>query len=781
MRSKSPRTSGLPIKSSPSANSRSKSVPNSINQTPTKSPKSPSLIRNNKNESPLQGNFSSNSKIEPIFDFFINEINSKQFFPTQRKKELLDLARASKQNGNRYTLSHKKSQIISTQFWKTWNSFQSQLEQELLKQLTQNQHSVSRNLTSLSESVNSIKGSKKITDLQDKTNEIVEKGNNLPDNIEGISSLINEFKQFQTDIVRNESVSKQQTLKYKFTSTISQILTLLKSIKDIMLCQIKVEGQFESSFSILEAEIPQNIKEKEEINQGSFSFRKTTPTPTKTNIKSKIRPSPSSKSISSSKSTPIKYKSDIDSDDFENELDINNKRQIPNEAGNKKEKGQVSYSNDLKNSKNAAIEAKKGSFMQSINEKSKLQSQFQRSLISESSKNNNNKNTNENLKNNSEINQKNGTLSYSIFKNNRKPVQFDSQFDSIADLYAQKRFLTYENYKLNAICESYLRRISGSNQDSDLSMGDLYKQNYELRKERFKYDEQLFDIKIDILHANQILQRATLRPSLLLPSAPDNISFTSDDINQLRKDYISTFQANNDARSEMNSMKEKYEEFERNYIRLMKQKCESTELNEKNLGNILDDLKKIKIEYRAQMTKLLLNQTKAQNDAIQKLKIKTNKSILRLKTKADNDILAIETQQPSSNQSNEQINQIKKNLQKNQQKITKNEINELTEINHSLLKWISQIKTQSVDLATNMQSLIIQYEIMQKKAANNEYDVNSAFKEEIRKARERNQSLKELLETSFQELSQIDIGLGGSEDNISVEQRLQSIISKIAI
>lgn len=779
MRSKSPRTSGPQIKSSPSPNTRSKSVPTAISQTPNKIAKSPSSIRNNKIETSTRGNFSSNSKIEPIFDFFINEISTKQFFPTQRKKELLDLARASKQNGNRYALSHKKSQIVSTQFWTTWNSFQNQLEQELNKQLTQNQNSVSRNLSILNESVNTLKTSKKLGDLQDKVSELISKGNNLPDNIEDITPIINDFKQFQTDIVRNEFVSKQQTLKYKLTSTISQILTLLKSIKDIMLSQAKFEIQFENGYTILEGEIPQSVKKNTDNNPISHSSRKTTPTPTKTSTKSRIKPSPSpsSKKISSSKSSPSPnlYNNDDSSDEYENEFDFDNAQKQANiEIGNKKEKAQVSYSKDLKNSKNAAIESKKGS-SQPINEISKLQNQISRlSTPKSSTTKSNNENFNDN---NSLINKKNNSLTFPIFKNNRKPVQFDVQFDSIADLHDQKRELTYENYKLNAICESYLKNIS----DSNSSMGNLYKQNFELRKQRFKYNEQLFNMRLDNLHTNQISQRATLRPSLLLPSAPDSILFTSDDVKQLKKDYMSFLQQNKNARSKLNSMKEKREELEKNYAHLMRQKCDAINSNDKNTDSALNELNKIKVEYRTEMTNLLLAQSKTQNDSVQKLKNKTNKSILRLKNKADNDISAIESQKQSSNQSTEQINQIKKNLQKNLQKVTKNEINTLNEINQSLLKWISQIKTQNVDLTTNMQSLVLQYEIMKKKAIDNDLDVNAAFTDEIKKIREKNQSLRELLHNSIQKLDQIDIGLGGTKDNIPIEQRLQSIISKIEI
>lgn len=771
MRSKSPRTSGPSMKSSPSPTTRSKSVPNTISQTPNKTSKSPSLIRTSKAESSSHSNFTSNSKIESIFDFFINEISSKQFFPTQRKKELLDLARASKQNGNRYALSHKKSQIVSTQFWTTWNSFQNKLEQELNKQLTQNQNSVSRNLSILSESVNSIKTTKKLGDLQDKVSELVSKGSNLPDNIEDISPIINDFKLFQSDVVRNEFISKQQTLKYKFTSTISQILTLLRSIKDMMISQTKFETQFENSYSILEEEIPQVVKGGNETNQASS--RKTTPTPTKTNIKSKFRPSPSppSKSISPSKSSPsaTKSKSDISSDDFENEFNYDNtKRQTSIETGNKKERGQVSYSTDLKNSKNAAIESKKG-FSQPMNEISKLQNQIARLAASKSISSKSNENFNDNS---SDTSKRSDTLSYSIFKNNRKPVQFDLQFDSISDLHDQKRELTYENYKLNAICESYLKNIS----DSNSTMG-LYNQNLELMKQRFKLNEQLFTMRVDNLHMNQISQRATLRPSLLLPSAPDNISFSTDDVKQLKKDYSATLKLNKDEQSRYAAMKEKYEELEKNYVLLMKQKCNSTESNDKNNESILDNLRKIKIEYRTEITKMLIDQTKAQNDSVKKLKNKTNKAILRMKTKAENDISAIESQKGS----NEQVNQIRKKLQQNLQKITKNEINELTEINQSLLKWISQIKTQNIDLNTNMQSLVLQYEMMQRKVNDTDFDINSAFNDEIERIREKNKSLKELLRSSHQKLAQIDISLGGSKENVPIEQRLQSIISKIEI
>ncbi|OHT13204.1 hypothetical protein TRFO_16769 [Tritrichomonas foetus] len=776
IRAKSPRSPAQQRRVFQTSPSRSRSVPNN-NSSPSPS-KSPKNIRKDLDNS------QKSTQVDITCDFFINEISSRLFFQTQRKKELLSLAKTAKQTGNRYISSHTKSQVIAAQFWNALNSFYSQLTQELTKQFSQNQTTLSRNLSTLKETVDSIKSSKKFSDIQNRTIDLVNQGNSLDKNPDDITYLFNEFKQFQNDLVHDDAVSRQQALKYRLTSTISQVMTQLKNIKDISTFTAKCQNQFDGDHFALESEIPQS-----DNNKITSSPKTITPT------KKIVSKSP----IAKSRSPVGSVRPNTNSQDrirTREENHTENDRNNHKVDSIKKSKPVVSMSTDLRNAKAAALEAKK---TKPINEITKIQNQIARITKSKSSSS-----SGHNKFANHSPNQSNQGRA------ERKSIHFQTQFDALSDLHKQKTELDYNNLNLNALTESLINNLPEDSRE-------IYQQNYDLRKQRNEYNEQLFSLSLKSLHINQITQRATLHPAL-----------SENDLDEMNDEYSIAFNENKKAQKKLDALQDELEKLEEKHDYLLHKKYNPNYVNNdsnRSIGGIKDELDDIKIDYRNRMSTLLAQQLSLQIEAVKQLKMNTEDSILKIRSKAKRELNSLESQKEAidteyeeiqelhsiATENNEsyiqygtetleideaesiltdlnkqyghltkQADQLQIDATKNEEKIIENEKEKLNTVNHQLLKWISQIKKQTVDIDANLQSLMIQYNIMENKVIDPNFDINTSFIEAIKNAHQKNLDLKNQINEYNQAITDIDVDLGGDDDEkVSIDQRLQSIASKL--
>lgn len=782
MRSKSPRSVYQQKNVSPQPNARSRSVPHDLSPSPPRRNMAQSPKENNPPDQMTQSDIL--SQLDTIFDFFINEITIKQFFTKQRKKELLNLARSSKQNGNKYITSRTKSQVLSNQFWVIWNSFQTQLEQELDKHLTQNFNSLSRYLVILQEAVDSIKSSKKSAlDLQIRANELIDRGNNLLGDSDEIAQIYTDFRQFNNDIIHEDVIDKQPKLKLKFTSTTSQILTLLKSIKDINICQTKFRSQFDDSISILEASIPLNSSNQNSPSQlKCISPAKKTKQPKTPNSSHITKQPPNKRPPSIVSQTPTVNRNarrNIDDDD-DDELKITKKPK------------QVNLSNDLRGIKNKPKKLANPPF----NEISQLQDQ-----IAGLSKVQSNPEEHEEII--------------------RNPIQFQNQFEYLANLHAQKRALIHESCELKALTESLLSQLEAiSNKDPNIQMlSKLFKKNFELRNTRNQLNEDLFFLRKKCLHINQIAQRSTLPLNGRNYHEP---SLTTDEIRRLKKEYTTSLDNNKVYQNQLKTLNKQLVNLEKTYTSLLVKKFNQVN-GQPNTRSQLDNIKE---SYRSKMEEMIVNQTNYQNLACIELKDRTNSSLRQLRKKLEADISKLEQQKREfklefdtlsqlyneaisngdetieyesqtlevdevesllndlkQNQANldNSINRIKKDEKQKESKAIQYEIEKLNDNNIKLLKWIDSLRKESLEARTKMLSLDVQYSIMKNSLQTKDFDVQAAFEDAIQKAQEKNQELKNLLGSAHQILADIDAGLGGSSGNVSISQRLQSIAAKLAI
>ena len=757
MRSKSPRSPAVQQKrilgSSPS---RSKSVPNGENQS---TPKSPCTTPRR------------NTQVDVTLDFFINEISSRQFFQTQTKKDLLNLAKNAKQTGNRYITSHTRSQVISTQFWNLMNTFQTQLNQELTKQISQSHHSLIRNLSSIRETVDSIKASKRFIDIQNRTNELVNQGNNISDNVDDILSLISEFRQFQTVLVHDDAVSRHQSLKYKLTSTISQILTLLRNIKDLTSFSNKSKSQFENDYPLLEDEIPKTIPEVSPKGQ-TTPIRRFNKSPTIGKSKS-----PSRTFTTTPQADKIRRKNENCNENNKNSSgnsNFNASGCFSKNDNEKKSNVEAFKPNNLKNVKNV-FDVKRP---KADNEIFKIQSQIAKLTQA----------TNEDHD----------------VKIERKPIQFQNQFNALSSLHSAKKDLDFNTIFLNAITKSLIEQLPEKNVS-------IYTQNYDLRKQRNLLNKQLFSLKIDILHMNQISQRATMHPE---------ISGDEDDINELKEEYYIELDSNKNYRQKLKSLQKEYDDLELKFINILQQKYSHNEHDD----NVATSYKNAKENYRSKMSQIMQQQLSLQNEASTRLMKNTDASLIQLNQKFIKESKSIESKKQAINNEYEEIQelyeaaidnneetiqygteileideaemilsdlskqyheiskqseQLEKNTNANKEKIINAEKEQLDNSNNSILKWISQMKKQSVDMNINLQSLLMQYELMEKLVNEKSFDLKTGFIDVIEKVKKKNQSLRNKISSSIQEIVELDKRIGGSNENISFDQRLKSIVNHL--
>ena len=126
-----------------------------------------------------------------------------------------------------------------------------------------------------------------------------------------------------------------------------------------------------------------------------------------------------------------------------------------------------------------------------------------------------------------------------------------------------------------------------------------------------------------------------------------------------------------------------------------------------------------------------------------------------------------------------QIKKINQREADEEKRIIENELAQLEKGNQELVKWIGQVQQNLVETQADLQCLAIEHQILDKAASNPEFDIQGAFGEALEKMHQGNEKLKTMLHLVMDELTGLDVDLGGTSEPMSLEARIVSISEKV--
>lgn len=375
--------------------------------------------------------------------------------------------------------------------------------------------------------------------------------------------------------------------------------------------------------------------------------------------------------------------------------------------------------------------------------------------------------------------------------------------DPIVPLRMHKRELEEEMIRLDATIQRMVAQLEES------SITEAYKENSELRQQRADMNRELLSLRERCLRMNSVLQKAVLSQRV-----ETNQELVLDD-------YQKAIEANEKISARRNALIQELENLERQRDSLLFEKYFGEEAG----TSVIEDLLSLKNTYKIKKEENLRKQQKMQSDAALILRRKTELAISKLHQKtmkkmeepmrikqeltaqydelkdAYNDAVtrgeeiiyddedgvvtvddAQETLMNLSQRYAEVVDGIKRINREEieaEKGIIMEELNQLERGNEELVKWISQMRHNSSETQAEIQSLTIEYQLLEKSLNDPEFDVESAFDEALEKTQQGNEKLNTMLELVMDELAGLDADLGGSGEPMSLEDRLVSIRDKL--
>lgn len=375
--------------------------------------------------------------------------------------------------------------------------------------------------------------------------------------------------------------------------------------------------------------------------------------------------------------------------------------------------------------------------------------------------------------------------------------------DPIVPLRMHKRELEEEMIRLDATIQRMVAQMEES------ATTKAYKENSELRQQRADMNRELLSLRERCLRMNSVLQKAALSQRV--------------ETNQesVLDDYQKAIETNEEISARRDALIQELENLERQRDSLLFEKYFGEEAG----TSVIEDLLSLKNTYKVKKEENLRKQQKMQSDAALILRRKTELAISKLHQKtmkqmeepmrmkqeltaqydelkdAYNDAVtrgeeiiyddedgvvtvddAQETLMDLSQRYAEVVDGIKRiNKQEIEAEkgIIMEELSQLERGNEELVKWISQMRHNSSETQAEIQSLTIEYQLLEKSLNDPEFDVESALDEALEKTQQGNEKLNTMLELVMDELAGLDADLGGSGEPMSLEDRLVSISDKL--
>lgn len=741
--------------SKPESNiTRSKSVPTNANRN------------SNKNLSPASSNFRNSiihhpcSEIQEPCDFYTNEIKIRPFISPQVKRTLLEQLKQLRILGIRVISTKSiKAQTNSNQFWEKWESFKIALSNEISSQLSSNRSALEKKLiilTDLSKLIKVDNLNKEITSLtKTLTNDLSQ------DTEQNFTMISTNLKRLQTHISSIDDRNNDSNVKLQFTSLVSQILTLMKTIKDVKLSSHLLYQQIEIDNETFQQLIPydgpifiphQNITVEPEDQKPK---------------RGKSLP----KTVAKEKPIVRKYQHEII------------KKEIEQVEDNEIE------DNEIENDFEAQLEIVKA-------ENARLKEQLQTMRETKFSRtievNNNKKNEEDEIDLlRSKISRVNQKIRSSAIVD-RDTQSYSGLNNPLIQLRTEVRNLEIEKVGLNTTDDFYNNQIRSHQMDSD-----EYEKNLELQNKKDSLNKQLFELRLKCIDLNKTIQKAN--------SGKLDVN---DETLSVQKRFAQTNNANQQLKKQLDEVHGEFSVAQNKHNSIVSEKVRaelieslknSEASKQNNLQHQLDQYKK---NYFDKKREVIDHNVNINTEFARSIRRSTddNLSALRNNAKNANASLNSELQSVTENynymterfneasdkqeeevefhgqiyslaeaefQVGEILSKFNDLHNKSQQisvdeaeaemKVLQKELKGLTERNDSLLHTISDIKTKSIQVHSRLQSLKLQYQIYQRKNEDPQYSLRNAYSEAIQTTSQENESLNAVLSNSLETLDTLHV------------------------
>jgi hypothetical protein len=375
--------------------------------------------------------------------------------------------------------------------------------------------------------------------------------------------------------------------------------------------------------------------------------------------------------------------------------------------------------------------------------------------------------------------------------------------DPLAALRARKRELEAESISLNAMIHNLIGQIENE------SIASAYRENASLRAERVELTKQLLALRECCLRQNSVSQKA----ALYAQTGDCSSSSVVEDYQQALADNSKMTKKRDQLASELRELERKRERllFEKYFAQLPK-------------VDVINDLLRLKEEYKSKKEECLRQQQQRHRDEFLILKRTTQNQIAKLHTQAiadtrdslakkeqltaqynelkdsynravqdgadevvvDGETIDVEealmTLESLTQQHAQCVRAIKDvNMREIEAEtlVIQNEIQKLESGNCALVKWIDQLQQSTAEAQAELQSLTIRCELLDKKKADPDFDVNATFDEALQATLQGNERLNRLLHDVTTELTELDMELGDTNPGLTLEERIVSISNKM--
>lgn len=732
-RAQSPKSS-IPQRRSPQrSTNRSKSVPNepSTKNTAKQSKQSPrSPVRNS---------------VDEIFDPLSSALESKQVFQARHRKTLLEALKRVKQVGSRFANSYTKPPQLAIEFWKQWKALQTQIKQGLEDQLSRSPAGIEKNLLQVDSAMILLRDKRKaseaiatVKDLVEQTREILTN----PPEVRTLVAFLNQWKQTQTEFASNHVFGSNA---YGFTSAMSQIVAQLSALKEVISLKTSIDSIFDNTCEHLREVIPEPAVQsptKERKKQTYQITQKETRLPTPRGE------SPKKTAIPVARRTPSPRKQS------EEQTPVRTPKEDVRRRPPRK-------SEDIEDTE-SEIETLKKELEQLTEQSNKL---------------------------------------------TRKLEQHQTQSieeDPIVPLRMQKRELEEEMIHLDASIQRLMAQID------DPKVIEVYKENADLRRQRRDMNKDLLTLREKCLRMNSVSQKASLFSKTVTGEA-----------SALFAEYKKALAENEKVVARRNTLASDMEALERKRDSLLFEKY----FSDGPVEETMEGLVSLSSSYKQKKDEYLAKQQKAQNDAVLILRRKTERAIVNAHRKAVEElkepmarkaelteqynelkdayndtvlkgkdivydegdgVVTVEDAKETLEDLSQEYRTVSKRIKQIQQKeideekeIIQNEMEELEKGNQELVRWISQVQQNLVETQAELQCFAIEHQILEKAVSDPGFDAQGAFDEALEKTHQGNEKLKMMLQLVMDELTGLDVDLGGTSEEMSLEERIVSISEKV--
>ena len=685
------------------------------------------------------------NSVDEIFAHLSSVIETKPIFQARRRKALVDALKRVKQVGTRYANSYTKPPQLATDFWQQWRALQAQIKQDIEEQLSKSPAAIEKNLLQVDSSMILLRDKRKVGDAISTVKDLVQQTREMLGDLIEVRSVVaftNQWKQIQTELASNHVFGSSA---YGFTSAMSQIVSQLTALKEVVAVKGGIDGMFGEVDEGLREIVPEPAAKSptKERKKQTFQIAQR---------ESKL-PTPRAESPTRKTAIPVQRKTPSPRRQKIETTPVKSPREEVRKRPRKSE--------DVEDTE-SEIETLKKELEQLTEQSNKLTRELEQHQTQ--------------------------TL----------------EEDPIVPLRMKKRELEEEMIRLDASIQRSITKVD------DPKIVEVYKENSELRKQRIDMNKSLLSLREKCLRMNSVSQKASL------------FSKTVDGKKEsLFAEYQKALSENEKVGARRNALATDLEKLEGKRDSLLFDKY----FSEGPGKDVLDGLVNLSHSYKQKKEEALARQQKAQTDAALILRRKTELAISKVHQKTldelrdpvsrkealtvqynelkdaynetvlkGKDIVydegdgvvtvedAKETLEDLSQEYRDLSKQIKKINQREadeEKRIIENELAQLEKGNQELVKWIGQVQQNLVETQADLQCLAIEHQILDKAASNPEFDIQGAFGEALEKMHQGNEKLKTMLQLVMDELTGLDVDLGGTSEPMSLEARIVSISEKV--